>query len=83
MKPRFRVVALGQKLKALPPAITVERVKEELSRLASTDYTWATDDDNKLRSKLNDLEQRIKRIRRLKEGGDYHRREFHARIPCR
>ncbi len=61
--------ALSQKLKALPPAITVEQVKEELNRLASADYTWATDDDNRLRSRLNDLEQRIKRIRRLKEGG--------------
>jgi hypothetical protein len=40
-----------------------------LNKLASADYTWATDDDNKLRSKLNDLEQRIKRVRRLKEGG--------------
>jgi hypothetical protein len=60
---------LGQKLKALPPAITVEQVKEELNKLASAAYTWATDDDNKLRSRLNDLEQRIKRIRRLKEGG--------------
>ena len=40
-----------------------------MNRLASADYTWATDDDNKLRSKLNDLEQRVKRIRRLKEGG--------------
>jgi hypothetical protein len=58
-----------QRIKALPPPITEETVKQRLRKLADEPLRWEQGDDNAVRRKLNELECQIKRVQRLKEGG--------------
>jgi hypothetical protein len=60
---------LAGRLKALPPSITAEEVKEALREIGNREMDWKRGDDNALRRELNELEGRIKRLHRLKEGG--------------
>jgi hypothetical protein len=59
----------AQAAKALPPPITENEVKERLRALAEEPMDWTQGNDNVVRRKLLDLENTIKRVRRLKEGG--------------
>jgi hypothetical protein len=58
-----------QRIKALPPPITEDAVKERLKELSEEPLRWAQGDDNAVRRKLNELEGQIKRVQRLKDGG--------------
>jgi hypothetical protein len=63
-------------IKALPPTITEQEAKSTLSSLAQQEWDWHHDGDNILRRELNQLEGRLKRVRRLKEGGIEAYREY-------
>jgi hypothetical protein len=58
-----------QKIKSLPPPITEVAVKRRLTQLAEASWAWAQGDDNVLRRNLHELENQLKRIQKLKDGG--------------
>ena len=58
-----------QRLKALPPEILEAHVKSELQAVANMDFEWKAGGDNVLRRKLNEIEKKVKRVNRLKNGG--------------
>lgn len=57
------------KIKSLPPPITEVEAKDSLLELAKLELDWQKGDDGMLRTRMNKLEGRIKRVQRLKEGG--------------
>src|SRR5207245_1898502 len=59
----------AQAAKRVPPPITEEQVRERLKVLAEKPMDWGKGTDNIIRRELNDLEETIKRVRKLKEGG--------------
>jgi hypothetical protein len=60
---------VARKVKNLPPTITGDEVKEALRTLVELPMNWEAGDDNTIRRQLSELEGRIKRFQRLKEGG--------------
>lgn len=60
---------LVRKVKQLPPPITGEEVKEELTRLAAQELDWQKNDDQRLERDLSELRNKVKRVRKLKIGG--------------
>ena len=62
-------VKLANMIKALPPSITQKEVLEELEAIGKLPMEWTRGDDNKIRRRLNELQHKISRVSKLKEGG--------------
>jgi ABC-type cobalamin/Fe3+-siderophores transport system ATPase subunit len=56
-------------LRAIPPTITEEEVRQELDRIKSVTISWATRDDEKVSAGLSALRSRIDRLHELKKIG--------------
>lgn len=61
--------AVVQRIKSLPPPITEDNAKARLKELSEESWNWNSGGDNVLRGRLNELENQLKRIQKLKEGG--------------
>jgi hypothetical protein len=57
-------------IKKLPPSISVEDVKSEISTAINIEMDWANGDDEKLQRNLNRIANKLKKIRVLKRGMD-------------
>ena len=56
-------------VKALPPEITAESLREQLDQACALEMDWSKNDDAALRSKLSELAKALDRMRRIKAGG--------------
>ena len=60
---------LVRKIKELRPPITENEVTERLTELANQELDWQKNDDQRVERSLSELRSRVKRVRKLKEGG--------------
>ncbi len=64
---------VANEIKSLPATLTVGEAREQLKKisedLSENSLNWENNEDNSLRSSLNELAERLKRNRRLKKGG--------------
>ena len=66
---KTRVLHLMKRLRALQPPISDAEVKQTLDQIAQQPMDWQSHDDQRVRRSLSELESRLKRVNRLKEGG--------------
>jgi ABC-type cobalamin/Fe3+-siderophores transport system ATPase subunit len=64
-----KLQSLVQQIRSLPPPITEDDAQARLKRLSDKSLNWKQGDDNVLRRELNELEEALRRIQKLKEGG--------------
>ncbi len=60
---------LSSQIKALPPTLSEEQIRQTLLQLGQRQFSWINDDDRQLRDDLRSLANQIDRMRRLKHGG--------------
>ncbi|MHC5831410.1 MAG: hypothetical protein ACYT04_89470, partial [Nostoc sp.] len=55
-------------IKQLPPSISVLEVKAQLEAAISNEMDWSKGDDEKLQKQLNEIANKLKKMRSLKQG---------------
>lgn len=63
------LISLAAEIKRIPPSVSPQDIVQALQRICGMSMEWDNDDDKRLREEIHELDESLRRLKRLKEGG--------------